>query len=599
MTFGHSFTLKTTYGATQVPTSNPTLADTYSLKGFVSIGAFADNTRYEIAPLGELSLLSATYSKDRQILVTTSEGESPTSLELAVFSSRYADTGVADIPVPYQTLLTDIIRWCHTQATTGVFTNDPEVCRQALMAEYDGKISDAVVGPMETQDTIWLPKNLTFYILPAGLGASFTTEELAALDRSRVKLWFADSAFRVEYDEFDLEFLAPLDADRLDDFFLSADQVKDKVALRTLEQTHILIEALKNGHPETKIRTLNFQYHDPLDTHWLLDTNWTFVIYGIAGDNIDSMKDLLSKWILANSTHTREEWAVLFPDIFTSTEFILTPLWSQLAIPNETNLEGVYSPTVNVQKALSVARQTCTGTSYTPAHIDSVVSSFGCLYSSLAVLVVGGPENRNGVDRFEEVWPDYIAALTSSLDFNRMQPKTQQWVAMLYAMLKVAESMTEFSDLPQAPYPMTRLKRTNADDQTFMYVVANFDNVQYLVVSRQSINQYFPPTTVDALQITSEGAIGLTALPNADIDAGTYTTTFVGVGGTMPYTYALDSVSDTARLSGAVVDPDTGVLTGTPAAAGDIQVTGRVTDANGTVAIKTFTLHLFTAPSQG
>jgi len=576
--------------------NNPNLADTYSLKGFVSIGAFVDNVRYEVAPLGELSLRSSTYAKDRAYFATTSTGGSPTTLELAVFSSRTPEDDYFEVPTPYATLLTSMMRWCHTQALNGTFTNNAELCRQLLMAEYDGQIRDAVVGQMISQDGVWLPASLTFYINPDALGATWDPAVRAELERSRAKIWFANEAFASEYDEFNLEFLAPIDNARLDDFFLLADQVEVKVKARTMEETHILIDQIKDGQPETKIRTINFLYHDPNDKDWTLPTNWSFVIYGIAGDNVDSIKEGLANWILDNSTHTREEWAVIFPDIFTSTEFIVTPMWSQMAVPNETLQDGVYSPTVNALNALSTARRTCTGTAYTQEHIDSVMAVVGVPYKSLALLITGGPENRNGQDRFEEVWPDYMSVVTGSTDFNRMQPDTQRWVQMLNNMLYVAESMTDFSDLPQQPYPMTRLRRTNPAGETFMYVVANYNNIQYLVASRQSVQSYFPPRGVDALRITSNGAEGVSAMPNANIAAGKYRTKFVGIGGTQPYRYELVKVSDVSKLSGAVLDPDTGDFSADPLAAGDIKVTAKITDDTGVVSQKEFTLHIYTGP---
>lgn len=577
--------------------NNPNLADTYSLKGFVSIGAFVDNVRYEVAPLGELSLRSATYAKDRAIYSTTSTGGSPTPLEAIVFSSRTPEDDHFEVPVPYQGLLTSMIRWCHAQGINGNFTNNAETTRQLLMAEFDGKIRDAIVGQMIEMDGVWLPASVTFYINPDGLGATWDPAVRAELDRSRVKLWFADSAFAGEYDETDLEFLAPIDNARLDDFFLLADQVELKVKARTLEETHILIEQIKDGKPETKIRTLSFLYHDPNDKNWTLPTNWSFVIYGIAGDNIDTMKERLSKWILENSTHTREEWAVIFPDIFTSTEVIITPAWNLVAIPNETLQDGVYSPVINTIAARSMARRTCTGTGYNDDHIDSVLAVLATPYKSLGLLAVGGPENRNGQDRFEEIWPDYLSVTTDSNDFDRMQQLTQGWVTMLQHMLKVAETMTDFSDLPQQPYPMTRLRRVNADGESYMYVVANYNNIQYLVASRQSVQQYFPPRGVDALRLTSNGAEGVTAMPNADISKGKYKTKFVAIGGVQPYTYELVSVSDVNRLGGATLDPDTGEFAADPLAAGDIKVTVKVTDDAGSLSSKEFTLHIFTSPS--
>lgn len=570
---------------------NNNLADTFSLKGFVSVGAFADNDRYEIAPLGELSLQSATYAKDRALYTTTSQGANPTTLKLSVFSCRTTEDDFYAAPASYQSLLLQMIRWCHAQALNGTFTNNAENARQSLMAEFDGNITSAVVGQMIQQDGVWLPASLQFYISPDSLG-TWDPGVRPDLERSRIKLWFANEAFAAEYDEFDIEFLAPIDNARLDDFFLLAEQIEEKVKARTMEETMVLVHEIKDNQPETKIRTIPFLYHDPNNETWTMSTNWTFVIYGAAGDNIDSIKEELATWILDNSTHSREEWAVIFPDIFTSTEMIITPMWSNYSVENATLSDGVYSPTINTQQALAAARRTCTGTLYNNQHIDAVLSVVGCPYKSITLLAVGGPENRDGVFRFEEIWPDYMAVFTSSLDYNRMQPETQEWVALLHRMLKVAETMTDFSDLPQ---DMTRLRRTNAANETYMYVVANYNNVQYLVASRQSIHQHFPTRGTAPLTLTSEGADGVVAMPNARV-GDLYTTTFVAKGGTQPYEYSLVSVSDETRLEEASIDPDTGEFIGSAVSAGNIAVTVRVRDIMGVSKTQTFTLHIYSAP---
>lgn len=572
---------------------NENVADTFSLKGFVSIGAFADNTRYEIAPLGELSLQSATYAKDRAVYSTVSEGSNSTTLKLSVFSCRTTEERHFAVPEQYQTLLLQIIRWCHSQAVNGTFSNNPEQARQALMAEFDTNITNSVVGQMVEQDGVWLPSSVQFYINADSLG-EWDPDIRQWLDQSRIKLWFADEAFSTEYDEFDIEFLSPIDNDRLDDFFLLAEEVAERVAARTLEETMILIHEIKDNKPETKIRTIPFLYHDPDNEEYTLSTNWTFIIYGIAGDNIDSIKEELARWILDNSTHTREEWAVIFPDIFTSTEFIITPLWQNYAVPNATLIEGVYSPTVNLVEAFSVARRTSTGTLYDESHIDANLAVVGCPYKSIALLAVGGPENRNELYRFEEVWPDYMAVFTSSLDFNRMQPETQEWVALLHHMLKVAETMTDFSDLPQN---MTRLRRTNEDGETIMYVVANYDNIQYLVVSRQSMHQYFLARDGEDLVLTIEGAEGVETMPLGTVGFG-YEARFQAFGGEAPYAYELISVSDENVVQDAAIDPDTGEFTANTVYQGDVAVVVRVTDANSVRATKSFTLPVIPAPMQ-
>lgn len=549
--------------------------DTYSLKGFFAYGALADNDPNEVALLGELSVWSRTYSKDRLLFSVGSGGNPSTSVDTTIFSSKRADTDVqVPVPVPYASLLTDIARWCYVQATTGIFTSNPEVFRQQILTEYSGRIRDVQVGPMLQQGSIYLPEFVVFYFVPDAVSEDWGPER-DYLDESRVKIWFSDDAFSRQFDEYEIEFIAPIP--NLDDFFLLADQVTTRVNARTIPELTDQIREIAARNPYTILRSDNFTYHDPLaGSDYTLPTTWTFIIYGAGGNNIDAIKEALIEWILDNSTHTREEWAEIFPDIFTSTEFVVTPMWNQYAVPNMTLQEGVFSPTVNVQRALEIARVTSTGTNYTEAHVDEVLAVVGCTYKSLGLLVVGGPENRNGINRFERQWPDYMAVATTSIDFNRMQPDTQQWVMLLYQMLAVAEDMTEFSDIPLT---MTRLRRTAPGGQTVLYLVSSYKNVQYLVVARSSLEALFPPETDEPLQLTCEGAEGVTSMPNGTGGVA-YSTVFEALGGQGPYEYELLSSNNGPILS-QTLDPVTGEYNATLAGGGgEAVVEVLVRDAN-------------------
>lgn len=525
--------------------------DTYSAKGFISFGATTNNTADQIAPLGELSVRSETYAKDR-LLFGGSAGSVPdTSVVVSVFNSRSVTTGLpVSIPVPYSDTLLEISQWCYRQALLGVFTAETEVFLQQLLAEFTGAIADVEIGPMIQQGQMFLPEYVIFYLNQAHFtGYNWGTQANEdQYSQPRFKFWFSDAAFSDQYDEYVFEFVGPIP--NLNDFFLPAAQVRTRVDLRTVTE-HFSLAQLKAGEdPYTIVKSISFNYHDPLDTNSIYPTNWTILIYGAAGDNIDAIKSLLAEWILDNSTHTREEWVVIFPDIFTSTEFIITPMWTQYSVPNRVLDPGVYSPTVNIARGVQVARTTCTGTSYTNAHIDVNLAVVSCLYKSIALLILGGPENSDNVFRFEEKWRDYMAVTTSSPDFNRMQPLTQEWVNMLYAMLRIAEDMTEFSDIPPG---YTRLKRTNGAGQQILYLVNSIQNVQYLVVSKFTMQRYFPA-------IEDPTALALVPSPSATLNTPTGSlilqVNFATTGGIRPYAYTAAS----ADIASGSINPSTGYL---------------------------------------
>lgn len=554
-------------------------ADTYSLKAFVGYSVFADNDRYDVAPLGELSVRSRTYASDRALYAAATEGVDATTVELTVFSSKKANGTQVLAQPEYTDMLLEVSKWVYAQAIDGIFTADPNVFRQQLLAEFNGTLYAATVGPMVQQGAVYLPEYVIFYFSPDSFEVTWPVG-VDYLTQSRIKLWFADDAFQTQFDEYEIINIAPIMP--LDNFFQLASQVEAQVRARTIPQLMSQIQAAAGDNPSTLVKSIDFLYHDPLDTTNTVNTTWTFIIYGAAGDNVDAIKAQLVAWVLANSTHTREEWAIIFPDIFTATEFVITPLWNQFAVPNRTLEAGVYSPIVRYAQAGEIALATAAGTNYTDEHIRNVLSIVGCPYKSLAFLAVGGPENRDNIKRFAEQWPDYMSVPTTSLDFNRMAPTTQAWIMLLYQLLQTAETMTEFSDLPQG---LTRLKRINDNGVAVLYVTASFDNVQYLVVAKSWLNIQFPPVNPEPTQLTVLPNIPSVATP---YNSQTLSTTFSASGGRAPYSF----VALCPNLVAGGINAATGAFNGTFNIWGSTVLRIEVTDADDITVGRNFTVDI-------
>jgi len=550
--------------------------DSYSLKAFVSCATLANNVDGQVAVVGELSVYAQTFSRDRDLYGAGTNGAiSP--VNLTVFSSRKDDGVKVEVPTDYSNQLTLIAKWVYEQGLSGIFNDDEAVFRQQLIAEFGSKIANITIGPMVRSGAVWLPEYVVFYFNPtAVLQQRVAGDEY--LNSSRIKLWFSDHAFTNQYDEFEISFIAPVD--NLDDLFKLPQLVKAQCDARTQTQLFQRIQSVKDGDPETVIRSLSFDYHNPNDPTDTFPTDWTFLIYGAAGDNVDAIKQRLQDWILANSTHTREEWTVRFPDIFTSTEYIIVPMWNQYAVPNRTLEEGVYSPSTNIQTAFNTALGLCAGTRWTNEHIRQHLAVVGCPYKSISLLICGGPENRGQIFSFAKQWPDYMAVTTGSVDFNRMQPATQAWIGTLYALLRTAESMTEFSDIPLG---ISRLKRVNAQGKTIMYAVASFENIQYLVVSKQSLEEQFPPQS-ELSQLTLEPDPSETLFTPAN--SLNLKVNFEADGGRAPYRYAMASPS----MVTGTIDADTGYVDITFGSWGEHLLDITVTDADNRTYVGNYTV---------
>lgn len=524
------------------------MADEYfSLKGFISYGALANNQPGVISPIGELSLRSGTFAKDRKSFVTTTQTTPSTSTDLIVFNSRNMEGNYQAPPGQLTDLTLQLAAWAYTEMVNGTFNTVSDSFRVPLMAEFNDSIEDVSLGAMTTNGQYWLPGSLTFYVKTTAL---FGGTPPAGMERIRVRIWFSDDNFRQQYDEYDLSFIAPID--NLDDLFLSPWVVTERLLRRTPPEHAVLIQEVAGNAPYTTMRTFNFRYHNPNTPGETHPAYWTFVIWSDFGDNVDTIKRELARWIIENSTHTREEWAVLFPDIFSSTEFILTPLWNQHAIPNLTVDHAMYSPTVTMSDAAQYVRATAAGTGYTESHINANASFLSIPYKSVACLAVGGPENRNQQYKLHEVVPDYLAVPSSSIDFDRMSEATRSWCMRIYAMMVTAETMTEFSDIPPG---LSRLKRVNNAGEEILFVVSTINEIQYLVVAKQTLNAMFPPVdrAANPLRFTPDPSVTLTT----PTDSKRLQLNVDVMGGSPPYRFQASSAD---IETGGEIDPVTGFL---------------------------------------
>jgi hypothetical protein len=220
-----------------------------------------------------------------------------------------------------------------------------------------------------------------------------------------------------------------------------------------------------------------FSYIDPTNSSNAIPTQWTVLIYGPAGNNVDSISDAIVNYCLANSSYTTAQWAGILPDIFLRTEFIFVPFWDQYAIPEASTQNGIYSPQLNLVRAQNLVVTTVP--SYPSSHIDTYLNVMSYPYRSLQMGVIGSPNNKDAWYQLIQVFPDIISVPSTSVDFARMAESTQQFLINLGNMLIAAETMTPVSSVPSG---FTTLIRDN-----MLYIVMNYQNIHYLVLAKENL----------------------------------------------------------------------------------------------------------------
>lgn len=429
----------------------------YVQKGFISHNRRINNAPGVVAKVGELSSKGITYSREKGYYADPTI--SP-DLKLISFISKKDTTSIAAPDKIYKQVLELADKVYEMSVGSAEAVTSP-VLLENLINSFIGRASEFRCGAMVLDEDVAVPEWISWKSsVDAGHPDNF------------IKIWFTNDAFLQQYDEFEIYVVPPFDV--VDNFHLDSNSVEQLLNAVTITMHTERLQAAKQGYPETITRSLTFNYIDPTNTSHIVASNWGVLIYGAAGDNIDSIKDALMSYILERSEHSREDWINILPDIFKRTEIIVIPMWDNIAIPGRQLTVGIYSPQVKAGVALAKAKDVLS--TYPEAHIDAHLSVMHHPFKSISLLTVGGPDNRDGVFDLQQIFPDLIAVTSTSVDFNRMSARTQVWAEKLAQMLQTAESMGDFTTVPDG---MMKMRRGGT-----LYLTYSYENINYLMAAR-------------------------------------------------------------------------------------------------------------------
>jgi hypothetical protein len=439
----------------------------YTLKGFLGIESLVLNEAGVTSPIGEISTYSLTYSKN--------VGLYPSQLHPQLMLYAFSSHLTAGVPVLVPTEISDSVfemgSWTHAKQTTPGASSSQASFLQDFVQQFSAAATMLDCGQMvQVTGDVWFPEWVSWKLtgLPVGHPAADNT----------IFLWLSDESFSHQYDEYAIVVVPPLA--NIDAFFAGAVSVKAALEARTLTQVMTEAQLAKDGYPESIMAAESYDYVDLTKPTNRLPTAWTLLIYGKAGEDVDAIREAIRAYIAAHSSHTEAEWQQIFPDIYKFTEVVIYPRWHNYAIADRALQRGIYSPAVRLKDELVYLKARLPA--FPAAFVDTYASVIPCNYKSLALLLIGTPDNRNALYSIATLYPDLINVPTSDTLFEMMAESTQNWVLAMERAIVAAESLTTYADVPSG------LRKVNRNG--ILYVTARIDNVTYLVASKATTPVY-------------------------------------------------------------------------------------------------------------
>lgn len=422
----------------------------YALHSFIDIPSMVVNTPGLDSPLGELSTRSKTFSRELGFYNSATYPD----VKMTTFSSLSDGVKVA-VPVSYRDLVLQISQHLYDKSVDGVYNEDTEACRQNLAATFENVIEVVSVSTMVTNGTYWLPGGVVFRQIGE--------------EQNLIKIWFSNDAFRRQYELFEIVVVPPVDT--LDDLHRHRAHVLSLLQSITIPDHLRKVQFLATNKPYTYLISSNYNWVDPNDPQIKQSTPWSVIIYGESGNNSDIIREHIVDYVLANSEKTREEWEVIYPDLFLPNEYYITPFWDRFSLPNQRTAAGMYSPTSRFKDHFSYAASTFHMVPVNHIHQNMTVS--GTTYKGLQFIACSNEKNRDPRKSFDELWPAYIDITTNSVDFNRVPADTQAFIRKLIHAFVICDNIDQLVDMPEGVSHVTRGNNR--------YLTMNHNDMQYLI----------------------------------------------------------------------------------------------------------------------
>lgn len=424
-------------------------------KAFVGVTTYSDNSANTVAPVGELSKLSRSFSRDIKLYPNPDNQ----TILLNLFASH--DDSSSDYLEPSVEVMAEmqkIAKWVIAQGDLALAPTDLPSYIDSLTGHFVDMTGAFNVGELRTYGD-----------------GSYASSVGYVTETYSWKLWFADDSFQAQYDEYHVETVFPVDD--IDDLHREYPHVQGLLEKATSTVMLDKIRQIEIDFPSTINKGEDYTWHDLADSATTMPISFAVVIYGKAGDNVDVIREAIVRDILAVSRYDRSAWAKVLPELFSPNEMVFIPFWEAVLDAYDPLNDDIYRSTFFPDEITNLAVHYTPN--FSPSHIRSFHNAVPTLFRGIVMAATPHePLDDKESPAFCVMYPDYILTDSLSPDFHRMSEKTRAMVNNINYLLRYAE---EYNDYYVLPAGFSRTVRSN-----FEFITLNFDGYLYHALTKRS-----------------------------------------------------------------------------------------------------------------
>lgn len=231
------------------------------------------------------------------------------------------------------------------------------------------------------------------------------------------KFWLSNEEFKTDYPITNIvSIVPPCDPAKL----ISVDYANTVESLvESSAYMNTLLNTAVANNDHTGYVSYNAKYvNDSYGTYY----NMPFgILYKGAEPSGLSLKITVRDYLESLGIGTVDIWKSLFPDLYTTSQYFIVPLWDNISIlPTRT----IYPSVIDYPSILTTAKSTLN--SLTEAHVENNIELLTCAVSEVVMIAVPHPDNDNTNTILEE-HPTYQAIDSQDITFDYQETHTKEF----------------------------------------------------------------------------------------------------------------------------------------------------------------------------
>ena len=397
------------------------------IRAFVNLSSQVNNTRDAVAAIGELSTHAETFSLDRGAHTNAAYADA------TVYSFSCLRNGI-EIAAP-DSVIAKIANITKAIATQYDGVSTPT---QWLVAKFP-ELSEVAGGDIVLQKSRnWI--------------SHFSAKFKDGTEDTVLKIWYSDEVFRSPnrgYDLVTIKVVSPVvPVTALYNTYANAKAALDATtpSIRSANK-----ESVRNNQPYTLETTMELRWNDPADLTEQFITYWTILGHGPNSNRVDNILGAIRNYLATETNFTVDQWKAYLPDILTTENFTLIPLWDNVSLTAGPGLDSVYNPTVNQAEVVDRVKKFLPNR--TATELSTQGQTFNHIWRGIPIFAIAGTSNPLERSTWKLSYPDYVVLNFNDQNLDRVSVRTRATIEAIERLCAIGLEYAGTGVLPTGYSP--------------------------------------------------------------------------------------------------------------------------------------------------